>query len=145
MKNVSNKYDNSKAKLTEIISEQEYVCLTTDVWSSRAQSYLGVTLHFLTPTLERIPVMLAFRQLREKQTYIVLAEAMCRIMEDFRIPVKKVTNIVTDGGSAFCKAFKEFGCEVGALIEENENIDEEDEVHLSNNDNLSRIRFEVFI
>lgn len=127
IKYVSTNFDDAKAKLIEIVHEQDYICITTDVWSSRAQSYLGLTLHYITPALERKSFMLAFRQLREKQTYLVLANTIHRIIDEFQIPLQKVTHIVTDGGSAFCKAFKEFGSAEGALIDESESTDEEDE------------------
>lgn len=61
MKTLDERFTAMKTKLIEVLSEQQYVCVTTDVWSSRAQSYLGMTVHFLLPSYERISFVLAFR------------------------------------------------------------------------------------
>lgn len=51
------------------------------------------------------------------------------ILNEFELAKEKITNIVTDGGSAFCKAFKEFGKNNDMLVEAiglDENDDNED-------------------
>lgn len=98
-----------KSKLREILSKQKYLCVTTDVWTSSAQSYLGVTVHFLSENFERKSYILAFKQLKVKQTYDVLAEALCDVFNDYGIKMAQIRHIVTDGGSNFCKMFKEYG------------------------------------
>lgn len=125
-KNVSDTFDSLKKKLVAVLKEQDYICITADVWSARAQSYLGVTVHYLSDDYDRKSFMLALRQIRTKQTYDVLAESMIKILDDFEINVDKVTNIVTDGGSAFCKAFKEFGVVVTEDTMEHELTSSED-------------------
>lgn len=124
--NVSDTFNAMKKQLINMLKEHEYICLTADVWSSRAQSYLGVTVHILTTDFERKSFMLALRQIRTKQTYDVLAESISQVMADFEIDVDKVTNIVTDGGSAFCKAFKEFGVVVSRDTMEHELVNSND-------------------
>lgn len=123
-----------KAELIERISQQRNVCLTTDVWSSHAQSYIGVTIHFINDNFKRESYLLAFKQLYGCQTYDVLGNALNKIMSDFKITFSQVRNIVTDGGSNFCKMFKEYGTSansVGFHMEEEENavelIDEDGE------------------
>lgn len=68
-----------------------------------------MTVHFLTSDFERKSFLLAFRPLKERQTFDVLATEIQKVLNEFEIPKCKVTHIVTDGGSAFCKAFKKFG------------------------------------
>lgn len=110
MSTLDDEYSKMKVELKELLSEQKYICLTADVWSSRAQSYLGVTVHFINQTtFLRESYVLAFKQIYFKQTYNELGKAIQEIMDDFGITKNQVTNIVTDGGSAFGKMFKMFG------------------------------------
>lgn len=114
---LENKFGKTKEKLVEILSKQKYLCITTDVWSSRAQSYLGATVHFLnTDTFKRESYVLAFRPLLFRQTYQELANALNEIFRDFGISVDQITNIVTDGGSSFCKMFKIYGKSIDAVV-----------------------------
>lgn len=102
-------YNKIKSTLMKHIAKQNDICMTTDVWTSHAQSYLGATVHFINESFERESYLLAFRRLLGRQTYDVLANEMNTIMKDYGIELRQVRNIVTDGGSAFCKMFKEFG------------------------------------
>lgn len=83
MRTLENVYDEMKSKLIKIISKQKYVCVTCDVWSSSAQSYLGMTLHFLTSEFKRVPVVQAFRQMLFKQTNQEITSILVEIFEDF--------------------------------------------------------------
>lgn len=136
---LSTQYTEVKNELIERISNQKNVCLTADVWSSHAQSYLGVTIHFINDAFKRESYLLAFKQLYGRQTYDVLANALNSIMMDFKITFSQVRNIVTDGGSNFGKMFKEYGESANTvgfnidvaemavqLTNENENVNEED-------------------
>lgn len=88
------------------------------MWSSRAQAYLGMTVHYLTSTFERKSFLLAFRSLNEKETHEVLAAEINKILEEFGMPNYKVTHILTDGGSAFCKASKRYGNKYDTFVED---------------------------
>lgn len=52
-----------KNELIERLSTQKHLCMTTDVWTSHAQSYLGVTIHFINDAYKRESFLLAFKQL----------------------------------------------------------------------------------
>lgn len=113
MKSLDDEYSKMKEALKDLLSKQKFVCLTADVWSARAQSYLGVTVHFINPeTFQNESYVLAFQQITFKQTYNALGKAIKGIMEDYGIERSQVTNIVTDGGSAFCKMFKIYGTSI---------------------------------
>lgn len=118
-----------KTELKDRLAQQKYLCVTADGWSSRAQSYLGVTCHFINERYERESYLLAFKQMKEKQTYDVLAKAMDDIFKDYGIKLSQITNIVTDGGSNFCKMFKKYGdsIDVVTLNTDGEEIELEDE------------------
>lgn len=94
---IEESYEIMKSKLIAKIGSHEHVCMTADVWSSRAQSYLGCTIHFFTDELKRESYLLGFHQ--TKQTHDVLANELAAIMKRFRIVKSKITHIVTDGGS----------------------------------------------
>lgn len=105
-----------KTGLVELISKQKYVCTTADVWTSHAQSFLGVTVHFINSSFKRESYLLAFKQLVGRQTYDVLAKALDEIFKDYSIDVSKITHIATDGGSAFCKMFKKYGEQMDVVV-----------------------------
>lgn len=106
-----------KTKLVLLLSKQSYLCVTADVWSSRAQSYLGMTVHFINDNFERESFVLALRQMNGRQTNEVLTLEIVKVFKEYGICVDKVTHIVTDGGSAFCKAFKVYGKSVDHLVD----------------------------
>lgn len=108
MKFLKEQYDEMRKRLRLLLDKQKYLCITTDVWSSRAQSYLGMTVHFINENFERESYVLSFRQLHHKQTYKELTSEIVAVLKEYGIVVDKITHIVTDGGSAFCKAFKVF-------------------------------------
>lgn len=110
MKTLDSRFNGMKSILKKRLSEQKYLCITADVWTSRSQSYLGVTVHFLNrETFKRESYLIGFRRLNGKQTYDELARRINDIFVDYGIRSEQLTNIVTDGGSNFCKMFKVFG------------------------------------
>lgn len=109
-------FETVKTDPKDRIAKQKYVCVTADVWSSRAQSYLGVTVHFLNESHARESYVLGFKQLKGRQTYDVLARALDAIFQDYAIDPKKITHIVTDGGSSFCKMFKQYGDSIDVTV-----------------------------
>lgn len=133
MKFMKEQFNLMKAKLVELLNKQDYVCVTCDVWSSRAQAYLGMSIHFINDDYQRESYVLAFRELKYKQTHVVMATEILKVFNEYGIAVEKITNIVTDGGSAFCKAFKVYGKGSDPLIEsvansnDNVNVDDNDD------------------
>lgn len=116
-----------KEKLTNLLKTQKYLCITADVWSSRAQAYLGMTVHFINEQFQLESFVLAFRRLNKKQTHNYLTSEIRKVLGEFGISVQKITHIVTDGGSAFCKAFKVYGRSVDHLIDRSDvPVDDED-------------------
>lgn len=61
MKTIDDRFKEMKAKLIELLEKQKYICITCDVWSSRAQSFIGFTVHYLE-LYERKSFALAFRE-----------------------------------------------------------------------------------
>lgn len=134
MNELNGKSEKMKFALKALLSKQKYLCVTCDVWSSRGQSYLGVTVHFINQNFQRESYLLAFKQLHEKQNYIYLAQQLDDIFNDFDIKIEQITHIVTDGGSSFCKMFKEFGEEDDGSIVQDTPEEEDEELIVSEND-----------
>lgn len=116
MTTLNSEYEKMKMCLKETLAKQKHLCVTADVWTSHAQSYLGVTVHFIDQLYNRRSYLLGFKQMKHRQTYDVLAKALDDIFQEFGITHSQITNIVTDGGSAFCKMFKKYGDQIDAIV-----------------------------
>ena len=97
-----------RANLTAALLQQTFVATTTDCWSARRRSYLGVTVHWIDDvSLVRRSAALACKRLRGSHTFDVLAEALDTVHADYGIRTK-VVKTTTDSGSNFVKAFSVF-------------------------------------
>lgn len=106
-----------KLKMMEAIKQQPHICATADIWSSRAQSYFGMTVHWINSNYERESFLLAFRQMKKRQTNKEITDLIREIFHEYNINSDNVTHIITDGGSSFCKAFKLYGKSSDTLID----------------------------
>lgn len=127
-----------KSLIIKKLSAVNYVATTTDCWSARQRSYLGVTCHWIDNTsLERHSAALACRPVRGSHTFDVLAAALEEIHSEYHIR-GKVTRTTTDSGSNFLKAFRLYGEneeEATSVQEESDSIlddasDDESELEL---------------
>ena len=100
-----------KKKVIEAMKGVEYIATTTDCWSSRRRSFIGLTAHWIDPNdLNRCSAALACRQLKGSHTFEVLANALHDIHTQFEIR-EKIVRTTTDNGSNFLKAFRVYGDE----------------------------------
>ena len=98
-----------KKAVTEAMRGVDHIATTTDCWSARRRSFIGVTGHWIDPnSLKRCSAALACKQLRGSHTFDVLASALNDIHSDFEIR-GKIVRTTTDNGSNFIKAFQVFG------------------------------------
>lgn len=98
-----------KEKIKEEMRKASYIATTTDCWSARRRSFIGITAHWLDPhSFQRHSVALACRQLKGSHTFDVLAGALNDIHLEYEIR-EKIVRTTTDNGSNFLKAFREFG------------------------------------
>ena len=94
-----------KMKIKKAVSSIEYVATTTDCWTARRRSFIGLTAHWIDPTtLKRHSAALACKRLKGSHTFDVLASAIDEIHASFGIR-DKVIKPTTDNGSNFLKAF----------------------------------------
>lgn len=107
-----------KSIIIKKLSAVNYVATTTDCWSARQRSYLGVTCHWIDNTsLERHSAALACRPVKGSHTFDVLAAALEEIHSEYHIR-EKVTRTTTDSGSNFLKAFRLYGEEEATNVQE---------------------------
>uniref|UniRef100_A0A8C1I096 Transposase n=1 Tax=Cyprinus carpio carpio TaxID=630221 RepID=A0A8C1I096_CYPCA len=110
---VRRKIDSDTSKMKERLKNEmkkvPYIATTTDCWTARRRSFIGVTAHWLDPcSFERRSAALACRQLRGSHTFDALAAVLTDIHAKYEISLK-VVRTTTDNGSNFVKAFRVFG------------------------------------
>lgn len=86
--------------------EAEYVCLTTDTWTSNAtQNYIAVTAHYISKNWKLKSVLLECIHFPESHTAEHLRNEILRVCMDFDIS-RKVHTIVSDNAPNITKAIK---------------------------------------
>lgn len=106
---ISNKFDDHKTDLINLLANTEYVCCTADIWSTKHKSYLGVTVHWIEKdSLDRQSKLLCCRRFMSPHDHVRIAEMLSDIYKEFRI-THKVFATVTDNASNFSAAFKKYG------------------------------------
>jgi hypothetical protein len=95
-------------ELKKKIDAQDYVSATADIWSANNKSFMGETIHWIDAgTLKRQKAAIACKRFRGRHTYNTVATELEDIFSRYGLN-NKVTACVTDNGSNFVKAFKEF-------------------------------------
>lgn len=124
------KSDAIKSELKNIIARENFFCTTADVWTNRNRSFLGLTIHYFNSNLDKQSFLLAFRRLYGRHTHENLAEKIIEVNREFNLIRSKITHIVTDGGSNFCKAFRRFGENQEPVTENETEIEDSDDVEI---------------
>jgi len=103
------KYEYYVKMLTGLIENQNFICLTADIWSSNNKSYLGMTCHYINETnYNRHSYVLACKRIKGSHTHLNISKVITKIMQEYKINCEKVSHIVTDNVSNFVKAFRIF-------------------------------------
>lgn len=105
---IEEKYTEMLAKISQEMKNATCVCTTADIWSINSHSYLGMTAHWITDSLERQSVALACRRFVGSHTHDRIADHISDIHSSFSLEISKISHTVTDGASNFRKAFEEF-------------------------------------
>ena len=125
MKRITEKAKTIRSNVKTAMVEVQYVSTTTDCWSARRRSFIGVTAHWIDDvTLER--AALACKRLKGRHTYDVLAEKLEDIRSEYDIQAK-ITMTTTDSGSNFIKALSVFGNTNNVKQESEQTENEKDE------------------
>lgn len=98
---------------------------TADKWTAHNKS-LGVTVHWIdSEMLQRKKAAIACRRFRGRHTYDAIASELEDIFFQYGLTTEKVKACVTDNGSNFIKAFKEYQ-QVKSEEDEEEEVEEDD-------------------
>ncbi|XP_022182623.1 uncharacterized protein LOC111042352 [Myzus persicae] len=74
---------------------------------------MGVTAHWIsTNTLERGNCVLSCKRMNGKHSYDRIAELLQDTFNEYSLLREQIVSTVTDNGSNFIKAFKEFGYDI---------------------------------
>ncbi|KAL0159066.1 hypothetical protein M9458_047142, partial [Cirrhinus mrigala] len=124
-KELDRNYTAIEIELKNTIDEQQYVSTTADIWTAHNKSFLGVTVHWIdSETLQRNKAAIACRRFRGRHTYDAIASELEDIFSQYGLTAEKVTACVTDNGSNFVKAFKEY--QQVESVEDEEEVEEDD-------------------
>lgn len=133
------RYVDAKEKLIANLLKVESVCTTSDCWSARGKSYLGVTCHWLDClTLERRSVCLAIRRIFGKHSYDLLARQLEEVHGEFGLLDNTILTL-TDSGSNFLKAFRLFGAKPAQTVVPTEDSDYETQDEITDDDVVIKI------
>nr|XP_014350595.1 PREDICTED: uncharacterized protein LOC106705523 [Latimeria chalumnae] len=91
------------------VADIKSICTTADIWTAHNKSFFGMTCHWINPTsLHWVSAALACTRIRGRHTFDMIASLIDEIHTSFSLG-DKVVCTVTDNGSNFAKAFKEYG------------------------------------
>ncbi|XP_050708973.1 uncharacterized protein LOC126993880 [Eriocheir sinensis] len=98
----------AKSDLSNALYEASYVATTADSWTAHNRAFIGMTCHWIGQNLRRQRGTLACKEIKEKQTNVVLAQAIYDTHQEFGLG-NKVVATTTDNGTNYVAAFKYFG------------------------------------
>ncbi|XP_056606530.1 zinc finger BED domain-containing protein 4 [Triplophysa dalaica] len=110
-------FDKMKEELRAKLDRVQSLCTTADIWSVQDRSYFGITCHWLEDNFERKSVALACTRMYGGHTCETVIAKIQEIHSSYNIE-SKICSTVTDNGSNFVKAFREFLPEDEREVEE---------------------------
>ncbi|KAG0723926.1 hypothetical protein GWK47_041696 [Chionoecetes opilio] len=97
----------AKSDLFSMLYDTSYVATTADSWTVHNRAFIGMTCHWIGQDLRRQHGTLACKEIKEKQTNVVLAQAIFDVHHEFGLG-NKVVATTTDNGANYVAAFKYF-------------------------------------
>lgn len=109
-------YEKCSNDTKEILKDAKKVCITTDCWTSiNMESFMAVTIHFLTDNFIPVSLLLEAASLPVQHTAINLSKELKRVLTHWNV-IDKILMIVSDNAANVKAAiknemgFKHFGC-----------------------------------
>lgn len=100
----------------------KYISLTSDIWSCKHRSFMGMTAHYIDPvTFKRQISTISCSRFSFPHTSDRIAEHL-QIECDIYGIGGKVVATTTDNASNFAKAFREFGVSIDSLFSDDEEL-----------------------
>jgi len=79
-------YTTLKEDVTKQLMDADYYCITTDMWSSRAkQSYIAVTIHYLTDSVDIRSHLPKTKEFPEAHISDMIAESLQQILMEWEL------------------------------------------------------------
>ncbi|CAG5009216.1 unnamed protein product [Parnassius apollo] len=110
---IENRYNTTKAVLMKSLTEQNFLCFTSDILTltNSTRSFLVLTVHFIdnvkgSPILQN--VSLCAQKLTQAHSGQYIKECWEEICEEFHIDKNKIVAITTDGGAYILAAVRLF-------------------------------------
>ena len=119
-----------KAKIGSYLLEANKVSICVDMWSKKGMtsSYLGITAHFYSHKDRRLhTATLAVRRMPSPHTGDNIRDLVDQVLDEWQIPLSKVSATLTDNGSNMLAAFR-------TLLSEDDRVDSESDVEDSDSD-----------
>ena len=106
---IDSRYAELKRSVCGAISQQEYITLTSDMWTSRAgDGYISLTAHYLTDNFDFEHKTLQCLPLPGHHDHSTISSAIIGCTEEWLININKnVAAFTTDNGSNIVKAVEE--------------------------------------
>jgi hypothetical protein len=89
---IHNLFEDTKTKIINDIKDIKYICTTTDIWSSKKRSFLGVTAHWINvDNFQRKSSSLACRRFQGTHSYDKIANLLHDIHLEYNLNSNKVS------------------------------------------------------
>lgn len=102
-------YNETRSVLESQLSSQPYFACTTDLWTSRTvDSYMAVTIHFISDSWEMQSWCLGCAAMHSDHTGENIREVLEEtVIQTWKLDMARLSGITTDNASSNIKAFKE--------------------------------------
>ena len=92
-------YDRCRARVQDMITDQDFLSVTSDIWTSRAKdAYISLTGHFINKDWRRVSILLGVREFNDRHTGVNISQIMKQMMAEWDIEFK-ILACTRDNGS----------------------------------------------
>lgn len=139
MKRIETLCQETLSCIKQDLEHARYVCTTADIWSAKKRSFFGLTAHWIDTNFERYSAALACKRFGGTHSFDRIAEILDNTHSKFNLDRGKLVATISDNGSNFVKAFKEFGLQLNTNEDDGDEENEEIVEFESILDNLEAI------
>ncbi len=98
-------FETEKKLVRELVRCAEHFAVTTDLWTSRAKhAYTGLTVHYITGEFSLQSHLLETKEFPESHTGENIAEELEGILQEWNLPLDRLSAVTTDNGSNIVRA-----------------------------------------
>lgn len=123
MKKLEEHHKRMEESVKAELATAKHVCTTADIWSGNHRSFFGYTCHWLDKDFKRKSAALACKRMLGVHSAEAIGHIMTDINTYYGLNTKNIVLSVTDNGSNFVKAFKEYGVDNASEMEDDDGHD----------------------